>query len=341
MLQKGYAFDVSLCWQTLGKTALPVIRNYYDHPLPYVQRAALEAGAHLGDARTVDRLAELAKSADPKIRQQAAQMLVFLPRSVLGAHVLRQLLDDDVPEVRIAAYESLADAGDPMIQRHVFGENEDFKLILDLVPAEKGFVYITQAEVPRIAIFNPMLGFKTSTVARLWENRFMMRVSDSDQPITAFYQKPGDPEHPRQYTFQPTVANMIFLMAHKSTLDDPTEGLDLTYSQIVSAIYRLCQAGEIPAGFKVQLSHLARLIATVRDESNQTFRAETESTRRQRLGHPETGVPATQPAVEPANDLGHNPSAAENAAGAGASGGSGGAGTPAGEPSVPQLTPSP
>ncbi|MCX5661989.1 MAG: flagellar basal body P-ring protein FlgI [Planctomycetota bacterium] len=290
-----YAADVTLCWQTLGRVALPVIRRYYDHPDPAVRLVALDAGARQGDERTVDRLSELCKSPDPAMRRRSAEMLVHLPRSLRAARLLKDLLDDEERPVRVAAYETLAEVNDPLLQRRTFFRDKQFKFRLDLVPSDKPLIYISQKDYPRIAIFNPMVGFRTPTVAKLWDNRLMLKIEADDQPVTAYYQKPGEPK-PQLYQFAPTVANLVFLLSHKPSLEQPTQGLDLNYSQVVAALSRLSKAGYVPVDVEVRNNQLATLIAGVRDQQSQ-LRPEFVGGE---SGRPETGdsTSTTKPGVE-------------------------------------------
>lgn len=299
----AYSNDVTLCWQTLGRVALPVIRRYYDHENPEVRRVALDAGARQGDERTVDRLSELCKSTDPAVRRQSAEMLVHLPRSIRAAKLLKDLLDDDDRAVRVAAYETLAAVNDPLLQRRTFYRDKQFKFRLDLVPSEKPLIYISQKDYPRIAIFNPMAGFRTSTIAKLWDNRLMLRVEDDQHPVTAFWQPPGSPD-PKTYQFAPTVANLVFLLSHKPSLEQPTEGLDLNYSQVVAALFRLSKSGYIPTDVEVRLNQLSSLIASVRDQDSQSRPEFTGG----ETGRPETSdsTSTTKPGVENGARISHN-----------------------------------
>jgi len=260
--QPLYTQDAVYAWQAMGKTILPVIRPYYSHTQSAVRRAVLETGARLGDETVSGHLQQLAKSPDTALRQQAATILVHLPRSIRGARTLHQLLDDDDPSVRLAAYESLATINDPVIQRIVIdGPGPDqFKFVLDLVPAKKPLVYIAQNRTPRLVIFNPMLGFKAPAMAHLWENRLMLRVSDAKEPITVFYQRPGQIEG-QTFQIQPVAAKLVYLLAHRPRLASPEDGLNLTYSQTVNAVYQLCRQGIIPADTRLQMNPLAAAIA--------------------------------------------------------------------------------
>ena len=140
--QPHYAQDAIYAWQAMGKTVLPIIRQYYNHTKSIVRLAVLEAGARLGDETVSDHLQQLAQSPDTLLRQRAAKTLVYLPSSIRGARTLHNLLDDDEPSVRLTAYESLAEINDPLIQR----------IVIDGAPA--GSIQIRARPGPRKKIFS-------------------------------------------------------------------------------------------------------------------------------------------------------------------------------------------
>jgi hypothetical protein len=284
-----YARDVMLAWVCLGQTGRPIIRKYYDHPQSHVQLTALEAGVWLGDTATLPAIGKLAASDDPATRKQAAELLSRLPT---GGATLAKLLDDPDPSVRISAYESVAANGDPdLLQRHTIGGKGDFKFILDIVPSSHPMIYVAQGRVPRIVIFDPMLGFKTPGLARLWDNRLMVRTNADGETMDVFYQPRGTPQA-KTFKTRPTVANLIFLLAHKPDAGNPTDGLDLTYSDVVNALYQLTRNGDVPAKIEVQLNPIAQAIAKARDVPLNQPRPDT--------GPQLTpGTPATQPAANP------------------------------------------
>lgn len=293
-IEPKYATDVILAWESLGKMALPVVRKYYDHPKDHVRKAALEVGGSLRDATIVPYLEKLAGMSDPAMRQHAARLLVYLPDNVPASAMLKKLLDDDDRAVRIAAYQSVIRVGDPdLIQSTIMGEGSEFKFILDVIPAQKPLIYISQSPLPRIAVFGERVGFKSPTVAKLWNNRLMFRTAAEDKPVSVFYQPRGQIEG-KTYTMAPTVANLAFLLAHKPDKANPSDGLDLTYSQVVNAFFALSKAGDIPAPLEVQISPLAQAIAKARQAPATGLRPETVA--------PAQSQPATAPAARPETD---------------------------------------
>ncbi|MFP4143965.1 MAG: flagellar basal body P-ring protein FlgI [Phycisphaeraceae bacterium] len=251
---------ILLAWRALGKQATPVLREAYQHEHLDIRLMALEAGAWLEDERASRSLYRLADHEKPEVRRRVAEALVHLPSSFRGEEALRALLDDDSRTVRIAAYESLASIGSPMIDRVVVPDVEGVKLIIDRVPADKPLVYIAQEGVPRLVIFGEELSLSPDRLARLWDNRLMVKSQRADQPIELFYQKP-DATEPDIVQIQPSVAWLAYKLAHQPSRHDPDEGLGLSYSEVIDVIHHLCRKDHIPAPVEVRLSPLAKRIA--------------------------------------------------------------------------------
>ncbi len=301
--------DAALAWQAMGKTVLPTIRKLYAHPAARVRLTALETGARLLDEATTDALLRDAQLPDPALRARVAQALAALPRSLRGARILHALLSDDEQSVRVAAYESLARINDPIIRRIPVGDRDNFKFILDLVPADRPMIYLAQARVPRLVIFGPTLGFNTPTVARLWDNRLMIRAEQPGQPLSVYYQSTNaaaDDTHESG----PTVAALAMLLAHRPTRAAPDDGLDLSYSQVANAIFELCQQGAIDAPIHLQVSPLAQAIARSETAATTTIRPETDPADPQ--PNPQPAPPPDAPpdppsTIDPTAPTGDNP----------------------------------
>jgi hypothetical protein len=113
--------ELSWCLQAVGKTAIPFLVPMYDYPELGPRMAALEAGAKLGDQRTVPHLIELARSAPGSLRAEAIGLLGRMHSNPNINVALRDLVNEPELEVRVAAYEALVLQQDLSISRAAGG----------------------------------------------------------------------------------------------------------------------------------------------------------------------------------------------------------------------------
>lgn len=264
---------VSEAWQSLGKVALPVIREYYQHENPNVRLAALDAGAWLEDELAAVELSQLALHPEAPIRRKASELLMRLPKSTRATLALRSLLDDVDRSVRIAAYEALAEQGDSSVHRIPMGDRNQFKFFIDVVQAKDPLIYVSQRDVPRLVIFGPNTGFKEYVSVSLWDGRFRIEGGAANQQASVFYQSLINPKG-ASHKIAPTVANLAVLMGHKYTAERPFEGFDLSYGSIVNVIYNLQKKGDVVAGLEIANNPLASAIESLRDRNPTETRPE-------------------------------------------------------------------
>ncbi len=282
--QPDTAESVGLAWRALGRPIVELLREYYNDPVLTVRLTALQTGAWLDDERASQSLSELAKHEDPLIRAMAAKALVLLPRSIKGARALKELLDDEDVAVRIAAYESLWVINDPLIASGRVAVADEpgtgIKYIIDTVPSQKPLVYVTQVGVPRIAIFSPDLGFDAPLLARMWDNRLMLSMDPGQDYLDIFYQPPHrtDSESASSIKLKtvPDLKTLVYVLGHKPTVEQPNEGLGLTYSQAVDVVYQLCRKQQIKSPIEVRVSPLAQQIAEYDRANAPVTRPETD-----------------------------------------------------------------
>jgi len=264
---------ISLAWKAMGANVGAVLRGYYEHPSLGVRLTALEAGAFVGDERTSQTLLELAQHEAPSVRIRVAEALISLPNSNNGNTALHTLLNDPIRSVRIAAYESLVRTASPLIERReIVDKFGEIKLVIDRVPVSEPLIYITQKDYPRLVIFNPTLGFKAPTLAGIWNDRLMIRRDASDEPAELFYQyrdvEQGNRLITKQHKIDPTVATLVYILAHVPTYSDPQDGFSLTYGQVADAVYRFAEAGAIDAEVEIDRSQLAILLENLREDDD-------------------------------------------------------------------------
>jgi hypothetical protein len=284
--------DARLVWEANGRNVLPVTQPLYESANNTLAAAALEAGSRLGDGKAVDPLLKWSSDAEPSRRKAAANLLRFHSDAPRAMRRLTELLNDPDRATRLEAYESLLALNDPAIHRQIVGEREEFKFILDLVPSDRPLVYVNLKGVPRLAIFSANAGFKHPLIARLWNNRLMVRGDTDEEPVRVFYQ-----DHLRGttevYAIAPTIGNLAFVMAHKPSPLNDAKGFDLSFSQVVNALHALSKQGLLLAEFHVERSPLAdRIAKTDRDQRDRADRPESDP-----VAEPEPlpGTPGDEP----------------------------------------------
>lgn len=264
--------SVMWAWKALGPNATKVLRDYYTYDRLDVKLAALEAGAYLQNEAASPYLLELAEHENVEVRIRVAEALTNLPQSINGGRALRTLLDDKVMSVRIAAYEALAAIDSGLIdRREMVDENGKIKLVIDRVLVQDPLIYITQKDQPRLVIFNPNLGFEPGTLARIWNDRLMIRRGAEDEAAVLFYQyrdkANGNQMRTDQHDILPTLATLAYILAHEPSFEDPQQGYKLTYGQVADAVYQLARSGAIDAEVELDRGPLATLLNRVENDS--------------------------------------------------------------------------
>lgn len=244
--------DLSLTWEAMGREIVPIIQSLYTSRTPNAAFYSARAGLRLGDRMAADVICRFTQANGSPLQIPAVEELGKHPELTQGIPVLNKLLDGENELVRIAAYEALLKHGNVSRVKQV-DIGRQFKL--DIVKTERSYViYATQTKEPRIVLFG-----RDMTVAK----PMFFNSPDDMVTINAFF----DSEKlsifrkiPRSGTISETFKTDFFVRSLVKTMGMPArknikgevDGLGLTYSQVVSVLYRLCQEGHIRAKFVLQ-----------------------------------------------------------------------------------------
>jgi flagellar basal body P-ring protein FlgI len=245
------AGDISLCLEALGKVAVPFLAPMYEYPEPAPRMAALRAGAKLGDARTLQYLRDMAMSGPPGLRAEAIELMGDLPTNPRVNLALWELVDTRELDVRVAAYEALAARGDPLVDRvEIPG-----KATVDMLASRDPLIYVMQQVEPRIVIFGDGLKLRRNALVSVWGDRLMLTSDSENDPVRLMY---DDPRTDRALQGKPPeeLAKFVEFLGHKSTPQDPAPGLNMSYSEMVGALYELQKQGGVRAAFATQRDRL-------------------------------------------------------------------------------------
>jgi hypothetical protein len=278
------ADGLSLIWEAMGVQVVNSCRQHYASRNAAASYYSARAGIRLYDDTAGDVLTRIARTTGspfqiPAIRELGKHRKFF--RS-LGA--LRELINDASDLVRIAAYEALVELGDTaMIQRETVGEFD-----LDLVKSDRSYViYATQSEQKRIALFgrdmrvasrvffdmpdpfDPANSFVTmadkvvevdangnrADPAKLTPVQPAGLVTTKQPQLMVFRSIPQTGGISDAFYMDFTVRSLVRTLGNPARRDANRQimGLDLTYGQLVSVLYRMCEVNKcIPAKFVLQ-----------------------------------------------------------------------------------------
>lgn len=264
-------------WQALGPVALPAVREFYTYPEEKPRFAALRAGARLNDAMVEPYLLDLASDADnvsSTVRQDAIRLLGDLephPRIALG---LRELLNDENVDVRITSYEALAKLGTVFV-RSLVVDRQKFRI--DFVDSDKPMIYVTLLDEPRIVVFGNDLEFSRPLTFSTWSGRFMMRGDRADEKIEVAYR--DSTGYTARYDVSANMNEFLRFLGHTTTIERPSPGLGLSYTQVVGLLAAMRTSQTLPAEFRTEqdriyLAILERAQAPAPLEARPEFRGE-------------------------------------------------------------------
>lgn len=259
------ARQASWRWQALGDRVLPIIRELYDYPEERPRLAALRAGAKLDDALVVEHLIEMANDGGTDVRSESIKLLADMALNPQIDHALRELLNEESVDVRLAAYEALAKRGDPRLERFTV-DNDKFQV--DLVRSEKPMIYVTQFGQPRIVIFGENLSIDRPVFVQAWSNQLMVKDIDGEDELEVYYRRSPMDINGAIHRVEPELSEFVRFLGHTSTVDRPEEGLGLSYGETVGALFQIWSDEYINADFKADQDRI--LAAIMREEQEST-----------------------------------------------------------------------
>jgi len=307
--QPEMASEMSWCLEALGGRSLPFLRDLYDEVDAIPRLAALRAGAHLGDPMAAQPLIDLATSGPAAVRPEAARLLGRLDGGPIIEQTLTDLLGEDDLVVRVAAYEALADRAVELQRRRLLAEASRTpggatarlslaaldslsrtrlpdgtmqrvsrrlvagKFLLDWAPAGDPLIYVTQQGEPRIALFGEDLSIDNPMLVSAWSDRLLIDA-DSSGPIRISYMNDRTGRVTRGEVDRNLPA-LIDFFARRPTPEDPRPGLDLSYSEVVGALYEMQRQGQIAAAFSTERDRLLAELLQAGEKEEITVRPET------------------------------------------------------------------
>lgn len=263
------AMAASWRWEALGARAVPLIRDLYDFPEELPRMAALRAGARLNDGVVIDPLIAMTVDGSANSRIAAIELLRDFDLNPRIDKALRSLLDDPDPEIRLTAYEALAQRADPYLRRF----SVDGKFVLDVVESQVPMIYITQVGQPRIVVFGPDLMIDQPITLQAWSNRLMLMGDGGDEFVEVYYREQDMPQG-SIHNVEPRLEQFVQFLGHDPTIESPEPGLGFSYGETVGALHQIWRQSYIKADFKAEQDRILATILRARQDDEVLERPE-------------------------------------------------------------------
>lgn len=251
--------SLSLALEGMGRPSLPVARRFYAHRNRSVSFYAARAGLRLHDAPALEVIAQHAADPQSPYREQAVRELGRTRVFGSAVSTLRNLLDADDQRIRLAAYESLREYGDPAIHNLRVGR-ENFEL--EIVDAAGAYlIYAYRSQHPRLVLFGRDLEARPPMLypaGDLEDRNVLLSADGGDRHIRLIRKNPYTHQTSDPMEVGLRVDDLILKLGNDPVIGENGEvnGLGLSYSQTVRVVSHLCRSGGIPAEFVLQTPSL-------------------------------------------------------------------------------------
>ncbi len=244
--------DIAIAWEGIGRTVLPTIQNLYTHERPHVRFYSAITGMRLGDGLAVDVVGEFALNPESSYRLTAIDELRNADDSYRTSVVLRRLLSDKDPRIRIEAYEALLPRNDEMIQTAKVGRNN---FMLDKVDAPgPNLVYVRRTGDQRIALLGNGMYCIPPVFYQDPRNLITINAEEDDRKLTLIRRAKFSDRISPPLPADLELDRLIDMLGDdpKGESEDAIHGLALDYATVTRTLHDLCETGEINAKFMLQ-----------------------------------------------------------------------------------------
>ena len=244
--------ELALVLEAMGRQTLPLVQKLYTSSTPAASFYAARTGLRLGDVIAAEVLLRFADSAESPQQLPAVEELGRRPDIIRAAPILRRLLDDSNEQVRLTAYRALLARGDTTVITTI-DLPDQFKI--DVVKTSRDYaIYATQTMDTRIVLFGQDLAVIHPVYFEAPGELVTVNAFGNSDKLTVFRSVPAVGRKSDPVEVGLAVRDLVEALGRIPEPDEngKVKSLGLSYSQVVGVLYRMSQAGDIPARFVLQ-----------------------------------------------------------------------------------------
>jgi hypothetical protein len=251
--------DIALAFEGIGRTISPIIEKLYTAEQPHARFYAALAGMRMGDDVAVDVIERVAGDSTSSYRLTAIEELGRARKSTRAALVLRRLLNDPDPRIRVEAYEALLARKDHAIESRAIANG---RFTLDVVPSNaEALIYIRRTGAPRIALIGQEVRCAPPLFYQDPNESVTLNAEMGDSYLTVIRRAPFGHRSSPALKAPQAVDELVAMLGDEPEVKSDTDvhGLALDYSTITHALYELCKLKAIDAKFMMQTPSITEM----------------------------------------------------------------------------------
>jgi len=242
-----YSSEVSL--EAIGNRSLRELAALFNSSNEEVLLRAARCALFLGSDRGLNVLQRIATDTASSYRIEALEAVVLGAKRSDAVRLARALLQDDNPDVRLAAYEQLRNMDDITISQEFIGGNFYLEQITQTKRKE---IFVTRSGEPRIVLFGAPIRCRDNIFVQTADGSVTIDASAGQKRVSLIRKVPGQPRVVKlQSSFD--LSDIIRKLAEEPLVDKGAlvrPGLNISYSDTIALIKQMCDTGAVQAQFR-------------------------------------------------------------------------------------------
>lgn len=249
---------VALGFEALGEEALPTLQTLYANKQDHASFFAAAAGINLNDPLAADVLARHAADSQCPFRFKAIEALGRAHNMRSALRPMRDLLNDEDPRVRIAAYRELAERGDVSMTTLPVGSDN---FILDIVPSTRDpLIYVRRSGTRRIALMGDALACSPPLFYLSPDQLLLIQSAEGNDGIEVKRWTPKTRQPSPTLQLDGNVVELTKILGEDPGMEEGrVEGLGFDYTAVIHVLYKLCEQKSIRAAFMMEEVNYAEM----------------------------------------------------------------------------------
>lgn len=231
--------------EAIGKVSVKKLKALLNSSNEEVRLRAARCMLNLGSDAGIETLSELAMDKESDYRTEAIEAVATSASRNDVALICRKLLADADFQIRLAAYEKLRKLGDISISQRTIADSFYLEQIRR-TQAKQKVVYVARSDQPTIVLFGAPIYCEDDVFVRSDDEKVTINAPAGAKEVIIIIkdQKLGPVKLKCAFELNDIIRTLC-----EKPLDKKFAGLNISYSDVVAILKKMCEKGAVKAEF--------------------------------------------------------------------------------------------